>query len=96
MLKVRICDSGCGFDTLSNKITSGLGFFSMRERLRSAGGTLSIYSEPMLGTRIEAFIPIKNKPNTVRSTEITDESERLNFTEMQQLFNIGDTTLEAI
>lgn len=87
MLKVRVADSGHGFDTLSDKVTNGLGFIGMRERLRSVGGKLSIYSERTRGTRIEAFIPLPDETSAEkirRSTSIA----------MQQLFSI--TTLEGV
>ena len=95
MLKVRVCDSGHGFDTLSDKITNGLGFIGMRERLRSVGGKLSIYSEPLRGTRIEAFIPLPDEANP--SPEIPADKTRPSASiTMQQLFNLTETTLEEI
>jgi hypothetical protein len=47
-----------GFDTESSKMTSGLGFISMRERL--VGGRLSIGSRPFQGTQIEVTVPLRN------------------------------------
>ena len=94
MLRVRVCDSGHGFDTLSDEITNGLGFIGMRERLRSVGGKLSIYSEPMLGTRIEAFIPLKDE--SVPAEFAAERIRRSTSMTLQQLFSITDTTLEAV
>ena len=50
-----VIDSGAGFNVESAK--EGLGLISMRERLRSVGGQLSIESEPSHGTRIRVRIP---------------------------------------
>ena len=57
-VRLSVSDSGCGFDTESNKMTSGLGFISMRERLRLVGGQLSICSRPFQGTTIEVSVPL--------------------------------------
>ena len=57
---VRLCvsDDGCGFDTESGAMESGLGFTSMRERLRLVGGRLRVHSQPSKGTRIEITVPL--------------------------------------
>jgi len=55
---LSVSDTGCGFDTESSKMTSGLGFLSMRERLRLVGGQLSIRSRPFEGTQIEITVPL--------------------------------------
>ena len=57
-----VSDTGCGFDTDSSKMTSGLGFISMRERLRLVGGQLSIRSRPFQGTQIEVTVPLMKRP----------------------------------
>jgi signal transduction histidine kinase len=54
---LSISDSGCGFDPDSANGATGLGFVSMRERLRLLGGELSIQSGPSRGTRIRVRIP---------------------------------------
>jgi signal transduction histidine kinase len=51
---LRIADDGVGFD-LSHK-TEGLGLPSMRERVRSVGGTIEIASSPKSGTQIEVQV----------------------------------------
>jgi signal transduction histidine kinase len=38
---------------------SGIGIRSMEERLRSLGGQLEVTSQPMEGTRIDAWLPFK-------------------------------------
>jgi PAS domain S-box-containing protein len=54
-LDLGIFDSGAGFSVASAK--EGLGLISMRERLRSVGGQLSVESEPSRGTRIRVHVP---------------------------------------
>jgi signal transduction histidine kinase len=51
-------DAGTGFDmpALGSKV--GLGFVSMRERLRVVHGTLQVDSAPSQGTRIDAWVPL--------------------------------------
>jgi signal transduction histidine kinase len=56
---LSVSDTGRGFDTVSPKMQNGLGFISMRERLRSVGGEVSIHSQPSRGTQIEVSIPLE-------------------------------------
>src|SRR6516165_7085770 len=51
---LRITDDGVGFDL--SRQTEGLGLHSMRERIRSVGGTIEIVSAPKNGTRIEVQV----------------------------------------
>jgi PAS domain S-box-containing protein len=55
---LRVSDTGCGFDMHSSRTKDGLGFISMRERLRLVGGRISIRSQPLAGTQIDVVIPI--------------------------------------
>jgi len=57
-IRLSISDNGCGFDTKSDVMDKGLGFLSMRERLRLVGGEINIYSQPRRGTRIEVSTPL--------------------------------------
>jgi len=57
-IRLRVSDSGAGFDTESPSMQKGLGLISMRERLRLVGGSLSIDSRPSRGTQIDARVPI--------------------------------------
>jgi signal transduction histidine kinase len=57
LLLLSIVDDGVGF-AVARQVRSGLGLTSMRERLRSLGGTLEIASERMKGTRIDASVPL--------------------------------------
>jgi PAS domain S-box-containing protein len=58
-IRLRISDSGIGFDLESPRTKKGLGLHSMRERLRLVGGHLMIHSHPSLGTHIDARVPTR-------------------------------------
>jgi PAS domain S-box-containing protein len=57
---VRLCisDSGLGFDPAQFKLKPGLGFVSMRERLRLVGGQITVESQPSRGTRLDIRVPL--------------------------------------
>lgn len=55
---MKISDSGVGFD--SSVHTSGIGFSSMRERLRIHGGVFSVRSRPGRGTEVIAEVPLQD------------------------------------
>jgi PAS domain S-box-containing protein len=55
---LTIRDSGSGFDTEAAKRGEGLGLTSMKERLQSVNGQLSITSKPQLGTTVLARAPL--------------------------------------
>jgi PAS domain S-box-containing protein len=61
-LALRVSDAGCGF-TSSRQRATGLGLVSMRERLESLGGWLSITSARGKGTVVEARVPCKRPPD---------------------------------
>jgi signal transduction histidine kinase len=61
VVRLSVIDDGCGFDIRAASFAEGLGFISMRERLRIIGGTLEIHSQPAQGTRIEVTAPLKNE-----------------------------------
>ena len=50
-------DTGTGFDPRILEQRAGLGFVSMRERLRVLGGTVRVQSAPSHGTSIDVRIP---------------------------------------
>jgi PAS domain S-box-containing protein len=60
-LRLSVSDNGCGFDPDADQNKKGLGFISMKERLRLVDGDLQIYSKPLRGTRIEVRVPLKHK-----------------------------------
>jgi signal transduction histidine kinase len=57
-IHLSIKDSGLGFDTARLKLKPGLGFVSMRERLRLVGGELTVESKLSQGTRLGVRVPI--------------------------------------
>jgi PAS domain S-box-containing protein len=57
-IRLRIVDSGVGFDPSAKAARGGLGLASMRERLRLLGGTIVLRSRPMEGTEIVAEVPL--------------------------------------
>jgi signal transduction histidine kinase len=58
-IRLRVTDSGIGFDIESPKAKKGLGLVSMRERLRLVGGRISIESRPSKGTKIDVKVPLR-------------------------------------
>lgn len=66
-IRLRIVDSGVGFDPDLRSAGVGLGLVSMRERLRLVGGTLVVQSAPMHGTEILAEVPLGVFANKGRS-----------------------------
>jgi two-component system sensor histidine kinase UhpB len=58
-LLLRVSDNGVGFELQKTKVATGLGFIRMKERLRSIGGELAVWSTPTPGTRIEARAPLR-------------------------------------
>ena len=56
-LQLTIEDAGTGFDLDSLERRAGLGFVSMRERLRAVHGTVRVDSAPSRGTRIDVSVP---------------------------------------
>jgi PAS domain S-box-containing protein len=57
-IHLLVSDNGCGFDPESELTRKGLGFISMRERLRLIGGSLHIHTRPLRGTRVEVSVPL--------------------------------------
>jgi signal transduction histidine kinase len=55
LLEVNVQDDGAGFDLRSAH--AGAGLANMRDRVESAGGTLTIESAPSLGTLVTARLP---------------------------------------
>jgi PAS domain S-box-containing protein len=59
-MHLTVEDTGAGFDVKTLEQKAGLGFISMRERLRVLGGTVRIDSAPSRGTRIDVRVPAKS------------------------------------
>jgi two-component system sensor histidine kinase UhpB len=64
-LVLCVSDDGDGFDIHAVDGRTGLGLISMRERLTLIGGQLSIYSTPLVGTRIRVEVPLERRPAMV-------------------------------
>jgi PAS domain S-box-containing protein len=58
-LLLCVSDDGVGVELQKTKVTTGQGFICMKERLRSIGGELAVWSTPTRGTRIEARAPLE-------------------------------------
>ena len=56
-VRLSVSDDGIGFD-VERVGARGLGLVSMRERLSTIGGKLSIWSRPSYGTHVEATVPV--------------------------------------
>jgi PAS domain S-box-containing protein len=56
-IHLTVEDSGSGFNVDSPERRAGLGFVSMRERLRVLRGTVRVDSAPSRGTRIDVWVP---------------------------------------
>jgi signal transduction histidine kinase len=61
-LRVRIVDTGSGFDPHAR--SEGFGLIGMRERVTLAGGTLDLQSAPGEGTTITAVLPVIRRDET--------------------------------
>lgn len=66
-------EEGNGFDLAGLKEKSGLGIESMRERLRSVGGTLRIESKPHRGTKVHAEAPIVRAAQEIELDSVVEE-----------------------
>jgi signal transduction histidine kinase len=73
-LRLTVSDKGRGFNVSALNGNTGLGLDSMRERLRSVGGTLRIDSAPSRGTSIEAAVSLAH-PVEVDETQQTREQQ---------------------
>jgi PAS domain S-box-containing protein len=67
-IRLRILDAGAGFDPDVLSIAKGIGLIGMRERLRLAGGILSVRSAPMCGTEIIAEVQVPTSAKVKRAT----------------------------
>ena len=79
-LRVTVTDQGVGFDpaTLLNRTnsqTTGLGLFSIRERLTLLGGQFDFTSSPGQGTQFRLIAPLSSNGH-VSADESTDLAER--------------------
>jgi len=63
-LSLIVSDKGVGFTPQTG--SGGLGIVSMRERLRTIGGSLSVVAAPGQGTTIRATVPRQGAPSRFR------------------------------
>ncbi len=70
---LRIFDDGRGFD-LSQARGQGLGLLSMRERIELLGGKFNVVTEPGLGTRVYAVIPLSEAPSETAPDQLGRDS----------------------
>jgi len=65
-VELTVVDDGRGFDvTEARKSRKGLGLVSINERVRLAGGTLSIVTESRKGTQIQVKLPAGRHAATI-------------------------------
>jgi PAS domain S-box-containing protein len=57
-LQLEVRDNGAGFSAEATAVSNGLGLISMKERIRSVNGELSITSRPGRGTVVLASVPL--------------------------------------
>jgi signal transduction histidine kinase len=62
-LHFSVRDDGQGFDVARARAGGGLGLISLEERVRAAGGTLSIESRLGFGTEVRARVPVGDVSN---------------------------------
>ncbi|MGE3840562.1 MAG: PAS domain-containing protein [Vicinamibacterales bacterium] len=55
---LRVRDNGVGFSAETTTGQEGLGILSMKERMRLVNGTLTLKSQPGVGTTVEAVVPL--------------------------------------
>jgi PAS domain S-box-containing protein len=65
-IRLSVSDNGRGFEMDSAAMQKGLGFTSMRERLRIVGGEMQVQSQPRHGTVIDVSVPLVHAVETVR------------------------------
>jgi two-component system, chemotaxis family, CheB/CheR fusion protein len=61
-LTLTVSDAGRGFDPDSGKAEGGLGLVSIKERVMAVGGTVTIKTEPGVGTQILVRMPYEENP----------------------------------
>lgn len=68
-IELIVRDSGMGFDPEEAMQGQGLGLLSMKERLKLVNGTLSIDSQPQVGTTIHARVPLSLRTKSAGAAE---------------------------
>jgi PAS domain S-box-containing protein len=60
-IQLTVLDSGIGFDPEKSMNGRGLGLTSMKERLKLVDGKLSVKSQPLVGSTVDARVPLNPK-----------------------------------
>jgi signal transduction histidine kinase/ligand-binding sensor domain-containing protein len=60
-LELTIADDGQGFDLTEARRRGGLGLISLDERVRLAGGSLRINTQPQRGTELRVQVPLRGQ-----------------------------------
>lgn len=60
-IRLRVSDTGKGFESTAVRGGDGLGLVSMTERVKSLGGQFRVQSRPGGGTAVEASIPLAQR-----------------------------------
>lgn len=66
-VEIIVSDEGAGFNPVEVFFGDGLGLPSMKERLKSLGGQISIESRPGRGTVIHARVPLESRKQAART-----------------------------
>jgi PAS domain S-box-containing protein len=69
-IALTVEDSGAGFDPAALQRRAGLGFVSMRERLRVVRGMLHVDSAPGRGTAIHISVPVAHRVSASFTNEL--------------------------
>jgi len=69
-ITLSVSDDGSGFDMYSDAMRRGLGFTSMRERLRIVNGTMNVQSRPNEGTTIKVSVPLLPKSTVAAAQSV--------------------------
>ncbi|HEY2118186.1 MAG TPA: PAS domain S-box protein [Candidatus Acidoferrum sp.] len=64
-IQLTVLDSGIGFDPEKSMNGRGLGLTSMKERLKLVDGKLSVKSQPLVGSTVDARVPLNPKVRPV-------------------------------
>ncbi|MFI3325751.1 MAG: histidine kinase [Clostridia bacterium] len=60
MFKIVVSDNGVGFDVKTLEATKGVGIDNLQKRVIAMGGTVTISSKVLKGTKVTMFIPKQN------------------------------------
>jgi len=70
VLELKVSDAGRGFDQSGDRTNMGLGFISMRERLRLVDGSITIKSKLSEGTQITVLVPLTSRGDATKDVNL--------------------------